>query len=91
VEPGSISALRHWHEAEDEFVYVLSGELTLVDDNGEHALTEGSFAGFPAGCPNAHHLQNRSEWPASFIVVGSRKPGASTLHYPNDDLGPARR
>jgi glyoxylate utilization-related uncharacterized protein len=50
VEPGSISALRHWHEAEDEFVYVLSGELTLVDDNGEHALTEGSFAGFAAGC-----------------------------------------
>lgn len=91
LEPGSASALRHWHEAEDEFVYVLSGELTLVDDNGEHALTEGSFAGFPTGCPNAHHLQNRSEWPASFIVVGSRKPGASTLHYPNDDLGPARR
>ncbi len=91
MEPGSISALRHWHEAEDKFVYVLSGELTLVDDNGEHALTEGSFAGFPAGSPNAHHLQNRSEWPASFTVAGSRRPGASTVHYPDDDLGPVRR
>ena len=91
LEPGSISALRHWHEAEDEFVYVLSGRLTLVDDNGEHELTEGSFAGFPAGCPNAHHLQNRSEGPASFIVVGSRNPGADTVHYPDDDLGPVRR
>ncbi len=90
LDPGSISALRHWHEAEDEFVYVLSGKLTLVDDNGEHALEEGSFVGFPAGCPNAHHLQNRSQEPASFIVVGSRKPGGETVHYPDDDLGPVR-
>jgi uncharacterized cupin superfamily protein len=91
LEPGSISALRHWHEAEDEFVYVLSGKLTLIDDNGEHTLEEGSFAGFPAGCPNAHHLENRSQEPASFIVVGSRKPGDDTVHYPDDDLGPIQR
>ena len=90
LEPGSVSALRHWHEAEDEFVYVLTGKLTLVDDNGAHTLGEGSFAGFPAGCPNAHHLQNRSEEPASFIVVGSRRPGADTVHYPDDDLGPVQ-
>src|SRR6185436_17928318 len=54
LEPGSISSLRHWHEEEDEFVYVLSGQITLIDDNGEHLLDEGMFAGFPAGCPNAH-------------------------------------
>jgi len=91
LEPGSISALRHWHEAEDEFVYVLTGNLTLIDNNGEHALEEGSFAGFPASCPNAHHLENRSGEPTSFIVVGSRKPGGDTVHYPDDDLGPIRK
>src|SRR5437764_4004064 len=79
LEPGSISALRHWHEAEDEFVYVLSGRLVLVDDLGEHAMEAGSFAGFPAGCSNAHHLQNKSNAPASLLVIGSRKPGEETI------------
>lgn len=51
LEPGAISALRHWHEGEDEFVYVLSGILTVIDDNGEHELRAGAFAGFPAGHP----------------------------------------
>src|SRR5215208_4579327 len=69
LEPGSISALRHWHVAEDEFVYVLSGTLTLIDDNGEHTMEQGSFAGFSAGCANAHHLVNRSNALAIFIVV----------------------
>ena len=67
----------------------------LVGDNGGHAPEEGSFAGFPAGLPagrpNAHHLQNRSEGPAPFVVVGSRRPGADTVHYPDDDLGLVRR
>jgi uncharacterized cupin superfamily protein len=90
LDPGSISSLRHWHEGEDEFVYVLSGELTLVDNNGEHALLAGSFAGFPAGSPNAHHLVNRSTSPAAFIVVGTRKPGQETIHYPGADFGPVK-
>jgi hypothetical protein len=47
LDPGSMSSLRHWHEAEDEFVYVLAGKLLLIDENGEHELTAGSFAGFP--------------------------------------------
>jgi uncharacterized cupin superfamily protein len=81
---GSYSALRHWHEGEDEFVYVISGEVTLIDENGEHVLTEGAFAGFPAGVPNAHHLANRSNSPATFIVVGTRKLGLETIHYPDD-------
>lgn len=90
LEPGSISSLRHWREGEDEFVYVLSGQLVLIDENGEHALTEGAFAGFPAGCPNAHHLANRSDAPATFIAIGTRKPGQETIHYPDDDLGPSK-
>jgi uncharacterized cupin superfamily protein len=91
LDPGAWSALRHWHEAEDEFVYVLDGVLTLVDDNGAHELTAGSIVGFPAGEPNGHHLQNRSDAPASYIVVGSRRPGEETIHYPDDDLGPVRK
>ena len=91
LEPGSISALRHWHEAEDEFVYVLSGILTLIDDNGEHTMEQGSFAGFPVGCTNAHHLVNRSNASAIFIVVGSRKPGEEKIHYPDDAIGPIRK
>ena len=91
LDPGTWSALRHWHEAEDEFVYVLSGNLTLIDNNGEHALKEGSFAAFPAGVANAHHLVNTSNEPATYLVVGSRKPGEETIHYPDDDFGPIRK
>jgi uncharacterized cupin superfamily protein len=91
LEPGSISALRHWHEAEDEFVYVLSGQLVLVDENGEHIMEEGSFAGFPAGAPNAHHLVNKSQKPATYLAVGTRRLGQDTVHYPDDDLGPIRK
>ncbi|HXC55701.1 MAG TPA: cupin domain-containing protein [Rhizomicrobium sp.] len=88
LEPGARSSLRHWHAGEDEFVYVLSGALTLIDGNGEHAMTPGSVAGFVAGEPNAHHLANRSAAPASFLVVGTRKPGVETIHYPDDFAQP---
>jgi uncharacterized cupin superfamily protein len=87
LEPGSFSSLRHWHEGEDEFVYVLSGELTLIDDNGEHALTAGSIAGFRAGCTNAHHLANKSQSSAVFLAIGTRKVGQETIHYPDDTIG----
>jgi uncharacterized cupin superfamily protein len=86
LEPGSMSSLRHWHEGEDEFVFVLSGELTLIDENGEHVLRQGAAVGFPAGVPNAHHLKNNSRAPASFLVVGTRKLGKETIHYPDDPL-----
>ncbi len=89
LDPGAYSALRHWHEQEDEFVYVLSGELVLIDENGEHPLSPGAFAGFPAGRPNAHHLTNRSAAPATFLSIGTRKAGVETVHYPDDDLGPS--
>jgi uncharacterized cupin superfamily protein len=88
LEPGAFSSLRHWHEGEDEFVYFLSGRLILVDDNGEHALTRGSFVGFPAGRANAHHLVNRSRAAARCLVVGSRRVGRETIHYPDDFAEP---
>lgn len=88
LEPGARSALRHWHEQEDEFVYILSGELTLIDENGEHRLEAGGFVGFPAGAPNAHHLANLSAGPASYIEVGTRKVGIETVHYPDDFTEP---
>jgi uncharacterized cupin superfamily protein len=91
LEPGAMSSLRHWHEIEDEFVYVLDGEVALVDENGEHAMTASSFAGFPANGRNAHHLVNTSRSPATVLVVGSRRHGQETVHYPDDDFGPIRR
>jgi uncharacterized cupin superfamily protein len=79
------SALRHWHTHEDEFVYVLSGELTLVTDEGEQILRAGQCAGYPAGCRDAHHLINRSERPAQYLEIGTRDP-RDLAHYPDDDL-----
>jgi uncharacterized cupin superfamily protein len=75
LEPGAQSALRHWHEGEDEFIYVLEGRLTLIDGDGEHVLVPGSFCGFPAGDSNAHHVMNAGDTPAAFLEVGSRRPG----------------
>jgi uncharacterized cupin superfamily protein len=88
---GARTASRHWHEAEDEFVFVLSGTPTLVDENGEHRMPPGTIVGFPAGVPNAHHVLNHAEEPAVLIVVGSRRPGEETIHYPDDHFGPVRK
>lgn len=91
LEPGAYSALRHWHEGEDEFIYVLSGEVTLIDDGGERALGSDSFFGFPAGCENGHHIANLGSETASFLEIGSRRPGADTVRYPDDDFGSIER
>lgn len=72
LEPGVWSSQRHWHEREDEFVYVLDGELVLVTDAGEEILRAGDCAGFKAGVRDGHVLQNRSDKPVRFLVVGSR-------------------
>lgn len=90
LQPGAWSSLRHWHEEEDEFIYVLEGVVTLVDDNGPHVLGAGDFAAFPAGEANGHHLQNRSEQATTYLVVGSRRPGEETIHYPDETFGPVR-
>jgi uncharacterized cupin superfamily protein len=88
---GAFSANRHWHEAEDEMVYVLDGSPTLVDENGRHKLKVGDIVGFVAGEPNAHHIVNEEDREATLMVVGSRKPGQETIHYPDDNFGPIRK
>ena len=90
LEPGAWSALRHWHTREDEFVYVLEGELTLVTDAGEQTLGPGMAAGFPAGVADGHHLVNRSSRTALYLEVGDRSP-EDEVDYPDDDLSIARR
>jgi uncharacterized cupin superfamily protein len=85
IKPGAASALRHWHVKQDEFIYIVSGELTLVTDAGEQLLTAGMCAGFPAGAANAHHLVNRADRDAIYLEVGDRTPGDSAT-YPDDDI-----
>jgi len=70
--PGAWSSQRHWHSHEDEFVFVVSGELVLVTDAGEEVLHAGDSAGFPAGARNGHCLRNRSASDATFLVVSNR-------------------
>ncbi len=94
LEPGAYSALRHWHQQEDEFVFMLEGERVLIDDNGEHTLTAGMYAAFPAGEANAHHLCNRAAAPARLLSIDTRHRAAEVIHYPDDDLsfdGPLMR
>ena len=85
VKPGSASSARHWHENEDEFVYMLEGELVLVENDGETVMRPGDAAGFKAGVANGHHFVNRAPHDARFLVVGSRAP-AERAHYPDIDL-----
>ena len=85
LPPGAWSSQRHWHAAEDEFVYVLEGEVTLVTDVGEEVLRAGDCAGFRAGDPNGHHLQNRSRQEVVLLEVGRRDEG-HLVDYPDIDL-----
>ena len=85
LKPGAQSALRHWHAKQDEFVYVMSGELVLVSDIGEQVLVPGMCAGFPAGRADGHHLVNRGTHDAVYLEVGDRTPGDSVT-YPDDAL-----
>ena len=83
--PGSQSALRHWHSAQDEFVYVVQGELVLITDEGEQTLGPGEMAGFAAGVANGHHLVNRSNQPATYLEIGDHT-FPDRADYPDDDL-----
>ena len=74
LPPGKWSSQRHWHSHEDEFVYVLSGELFLVEDGAEAPLHAGDCAAFPKDTGNGHHLQNRGTVEAVYLEVGSRHP-----------------
>lgn len=82
---GCWSSQRHWHTAEDEFVYVLEGELVLVTDAGEQTLGAGMAAGFPAGQADGHHLINRSGRDALYLEVGSR-PEVDEVVYSDIDM-----
>jgi uncharacterized cupin superfamily protein len=85
LAPGAAASARHWHEAEDEFVYVLEGELILAEDEGETLMRAGDAAGFKAGVANGHHLVNRSNRDGVFLVIGTRAP-RERGHYPDVDL-----
>ncbi len=85
LKPGAISALNHWHENEDEFIFVLEGELVLCEGNSETSLKPGEAAGFKAGADLGHHLVNRSQSDAVYLEIGSRAK-AERAHYPKDDL-----
>jgi uncharacterized cupin superfamily protein len=85
LKPGSQSSQRHWHEAEDEFIYVLEGELVLLEDDGETVLRSGDAAGFKAGVRNGHCLVNRSLQDAVYLEIGSRAQ-CECVDYPDIDL-----
>lgn len=83
---GTWSSQRHWHSAEDEFIWIVQGEVTLITDQGEEILQTGDSAGFKAGHADGHHLQNRSDRPALVLEVGSRRTATDVANYPDIDL-----
>jgi len=85
IKAGSASALRHWHEQEDEFIYMLEGELVLHENDGETVLRPGDAAGFKAGSGIAHCLINRSGRDAVYLEVGTRA-ASERVHYPDVDF-----
>ncbi|MCL6284064.1 cupin domain-containing protein [Ruegeria sp. 2012CJ41-6] len=85
LAPGAASSLRHYHMEQDEFVMVTEGICTLIDDDGDHAMQPGDCATFPAGDANGHHLVNKSDAPAAFLVVGTRTP-TETGYYSDIDM-----
>lgn len=85
IEPGAWSSQRHWHSHEDEFVWVLEGELTLVTDTGEEVLRAGDSAGFRRGNPDGHHLVNKSGQPAKVLEIGT-SDSRDRCVYPDIDM-----
>jgi len=86
LPPGQWSSQRHWHTAEDEFTWVVEGEVVLVDNDGETVLRVGDCAGFKAGVANGHHFQNRSDRDVLLLEIGSRRPAEDGCDYPDIDL-----
>jgi uncharacterized cupin superfamily protein len=85
LTPGSVSALRHAHSKQDEFIYVLQGRPTLHTDEGREQLFPGACAGFKAGTGNGHHLFNETAQDVVYLEIGDRTPGDEGT-YPDDDL-----
>jgi uncharacterized cupin superfamily protein len=85
LSPGAASSFRHSHTTEDEFVYILEGEPTLITDRGETQLKPGMCAGFKAGTGDAHHLVNRTQADVAYLEIGERRAD-DRCDYPDDDL-----
>jgi uncharacterized cupin superfamily protein len=85
LKPGAASSLRHWHENEDELIFVIEGEIVLIEDAGETLLRPGDAAGFKAGVANGHQLANKSARDALYLEIGTRAP-TERSHYPDVDL-----
>ncbi len=85
LQPGAWSSQRHWHEKEDEFVFVVEGEIVLVDDDGEHLMTPGMCAGFKANSGNGHCLKNLTDKPVVYLEVGTRAQN-ETAWYSDIDM-----
>ena len=85
LKPGAASSQRHWHAAEDEFVYIVSGEVVLCEDGGEVVLRPGDAAGFPAGVANGHSLVNRGSSDAVYLEIGTRA-ARERVEYPDIDM-----
>jgi len=85
LKPGAASALRHWHESEDEFVYILEGEVVLCENYGETTLKPGDAAGWKAGVANGHCLVNRTSRDAVFLEIGTRAK-RDRVDYPDIDM-----
>ena len=86
LAPGAWTSQRHWHTTEDEFVWVVEGEVVLVTDEGEEVLRPGDCAGFKAGVANGHHIQNRSAVEAVLLEIGTRDPETDGCDYPDIDM-----
>jgi uncharacterized cupin superfamily protein len=85
LAPGAWSSHRHWHEHEDEFVFVVEGDITLIDEAGEHLLKPGMCAGFKAGVANGHHLANKTKSPVTYLEIGTRA-AVERAYYPDVDM-----
>lgn len=86
IKPGSQSSQRHWHTNEDEFVYVLDGEVVVIEDDGEIVLKKGEAAGWQAGAPNGHTIVNRGDRDALVLEVGTRDPLGDKVVYSDIDM-----
>jgi len=86
LAPGAWSSQRHWHTGEDEFVFVVSGEVVLKTNSGEEVLRAGDCAAFPKDDGDGHHVMNRSNAPAVLLEVGTRSQAGDVVRYPDIDL-----
>ena len=86
LEPGAWSSQRHWHAGQDELLVMLEGEAVLVEDGGECVVRPGDVLAWPAGVPDGHHLQNRSDAPCVFVAISAGGREADSGEYSDIDM-----